>query len=304
MICNICKKDFKSNRSLGIHIVSTHNMTTKQYYDLYLKKENEGACLNCNKPTQYRNITKGYRLFCSKNCCNTSDYHITNMQNTIISRYGGMGTASNIINNKIKKTNIQKYGSENVYSSEYGKNKIKQSNLEHFGVECSLQSPIVRDKIIQTSLKKYNTTNPGNCRQGRQKAAYTRRANDNDSSWEDYFEIQLKQRNITYKKRYNSDSRYPFMCDFYLPNSDTFIEINGYWSHGKHWFNKNSKEDVKKLSSWIEKANNGHKQYKNAINVWTIKDVKKLQTAKKNKLNYIVIWKFEDIDKFFSNLKG
>ena len=51
----------------------------------------------------------------------------------------------------------------------------------------------------------------------------TRRSNDNDSSWEDYFENHLKELNIPYIKRYDMDLRYKYPCDFYLPNYDTFI---------------------------------------------------------------------------------
>jgi len=301
MICNICNTDFSSNRGLSIHIVRTHNITLQQYYDTYYKKYNDGSCLHCNKTTIFLGLTKGYRKFCSKTCCNKSKYHQLKMQNTIISKYGGMGTASKIINEKIKSTNMEKYGSENVYSSEYGKNEIKNSNLKRFGVEYAFQSAIVKNKIIQTSLYRYNTTNPGNSKLARQKAARTRRDSENESSWEDYFENNLNSLDISYEKQYNSDTRYPYLCDFYLPDTDTFIEINGYWSHNDHWFDSNSDVDKNKLDLWISKANAGHAQYKNAINVWTVRNIQKRDIAIKNNLNYIVLWKFDDMVKFFTD---
>lgn len=301
MICQICNKEFSSNRSLGIHVVHTHNISTKDYYDKYLKKENEGLCLNCKKEVNFRNLTKGYRMFCSKKCCNESEYHQTKMQTTIINNYGGLGTASKIINEKIKQTNIKKYGTENLYASDYGKNKITQTNIKKYGTKWPNQSKEVKNKIIKTSLERYGTSNPGNSPNGRYKASITRRGNGNDSCWEDYFEQQCIKLNINYKHRYKSDTRYPYYCDFYLPDTDTFIEINGYWSHGKHFFNELDKNDIEILNKWKEKAKQGHKQYKNAINVWTVKDKAKHECAIKNNLNYIVIWTYDELINYFKD---
>ena len=66
MKCQICNKDFKI---LGRHIRSFHSLMPKEYYDKYLKKENEGICVVCGRQTLYsRNIKRGYHIFCSVNC--------------------------------------------------------------------------------------------------------------------------------------------------------------------------------------------------------------------------------------------
>lgn len=80
-----------------------------------------------------------------------------------------------------------------------------------------------------------------------------------------------------------------------IKSIDTFIEYNGFWHHGEHWFDKNSVEDVEKLSLWIEHAKTSE-NYKKAVKVWSIGDIEKRETAKKNKLNYIVLWNVKDID--------
>lgn len=87
------------------------------------------------------------------------------------------------------------------------------------------------------------------------------------------------------KAQYNADSRYPFECDFYIKSLDLFIELNLHWSHGNHPFNSESEEDVKKLEIWREKAKTSD-FYKNAIETWTVRDVRKIQMAQKNNLNY------------------
>ena len=88
---------------------------------------------------------------------------------------------------------------------------------------------------------------------------------------------------------YRDEDRYPFNCDFYIKSIDLFIEINYSWTHGKHPFNLNNEEDMKLLNKWKEKAKTSD-YYKNAIETWTIRDVKKLNTAKANNLNYLVIY--------------
>lgn len=85
--------------------------------------------------------------------------------------------------------------------------------------------------------------------------------------------------------RQYKDSRYPFMCDFYIKSEDLFIELNLNWTHGFHPFNPENPEDIKLLTRWEERAVTS-KFYKNAVDVWTRRDVEKQKVAKENKLNY------------------
>ena len=59
--CAICGNTVNG---LGSHIVQSHHITCKEYYDKYLKKPGEGFCSNpnCNNETTFRGIMKG-RLF-------------------------------------------------------------------------------------------------------------------------------------------------------------------------------------------------------------------------------------------------
>lgn len=66
--CNCCGNIFESHQKLYYHIKSIHNLNTKEYYDTYLKQENEGKCLNCSKQTRFINVKIGYLNTCSLNC--------------------------------------------------------------------------------------------------------------------------------------------------------------------------------------------------------------------------------------------
>ncbi|MCR4286048.1 MAG: endonuclease domain-containing protein [Candidatus Kaiserbacteria bacterium] len=68
--CLVCNKGFKR---LGGHVIDAHKMTSKQYYDKFLKLEGEGCCLMCGKETKFsasykRAKRKGYDRFCSISC--------------------------------------------------------------------------------------------------------------------------------------------------------------------------------------------------------------------------------------------
>lgn len=69
IICKICNKEFSTNKQLSWH-VKHHNLTNKEYYDKYLKKDNEGICLTCGKPTTFISMNLGYHQHCSKKCTN------------------------------------------------------------------------------------------------------------------------------------------------------------------------------------------------------------------------------------------
>lgn len=105
-------------------------------------------------------------------------------------------------------------------------------------------------------------------------------------------------------RNYNEDERYPFACDFYIKSLDLFIEFNGIWFHGKHWFDENDPEDLKIVNFWQSRCDDGHMAYGQAIKIWTCDDPMKRQTALDNNLNYLVFWKndLSDFYEWFNNL--
>jgi hypothetical protein len=70
VVCQICDRQWGGLSSLGVHITRTHQMSTKDYYDKYLKKDSkEGVCLECGKPTFFQDMGAGYpNKYCSMSC--------------------------------------------------------------------------------------------------------------------------------------------------------------------------------------------------------------------------------------------
>ena len=104
------------------------------------------------------------------------------------------------------------------------------------------------------------------------------------------------------ERQYKS-TLYPFNCDFYIKSLNLYIECNFHWTHcpikSKHKPFKNSAEDLEEL----EKLKNKNSKYYNiALYVWTKLDPLKLQTFKKNKLNYKIFYNIEHFLNWFNKI--
>ena len=113
--------------------------------------------------------------------------------------------------------------------------------------------------------------------------------------------LYIKEKFPNVKRQYKDKERYPWCCDFYIPELDCFIELNGNWTHGKHAFSSTSKEDLYIVEQW-KKRSVEHHYYGNAIKTWTICDVKKRNKAKEEKLNFYEFWNLENAKKFIDEL--
>jgi len=199
-----------------------------------------------------------------------------------------------------KKTCLERYGVDNAKQSEIAKLKEKETCLQKYGVTSYSKTEESKEKHRETFLKNFGTTHNTKSEEWKkkwygnkewsakrsQKIYETMKKNGSfkESKTEKIIFEFLKTLYPDTIYQYKDEIRYPFKCDFYIPSLDVFIEYNGYWTHGKHPFNPESKEDVSILSKWKDKNT---KHYKIAIRVWTIDDPLKRKYAKKYNLKYI-----------------
>lgn len=130
--CRVCNGEFKNLKSLSTHFNIKHGLVAKEYYNLYLLKENEGRCSVCNKETTFRNIGVGYLKTCSLECaCLDIDYRKkrsesrkgkTQLQETIDKRVNNTNQELKEINRK--NTMIKKYGVDNPMKLNDIKDKV------------------------------------------------------------------------------------------------------------------------------------------------------------------------------------
>ena len=276
----------------SINFPDEFSWSQKLYHYLHNDLEfNLGICPICGKRCKYKSISLGYCEFCSINCLNKSEKHKKIVKNTILTKYnGGKNEFYQKRYDSTKNTCLEKYGVENPSQIEEVKKKKEETTFNHFG-GYTFQSKELRDKVENTCLKLYGVKNGGCSKQALEKIRLSKKKHHTTtySSLEEYFCEYLTSNNISFERQYKDFHRYPFSCDFYLPNCDTFIEIQGHWSHGKHPFNPNNESDITILNKWKEKSQHSH-FYKSAINVWTNRDVKKRTVAKQNNLSFIEIF--------------
>jgi len=156
LVCKICNKEFKNALMLQKHLRYEHAISSIDYYDRYLKKDKEGLCEVCNKPTKYLNMTKGYRDFCSVKCTRASKRISEKRISTIIEKFGVNNPSQNEdIKKKKIETTKKNYGVAHHLQSSEVKEKIRKNNKEKYGVDWVSKRKEVRDKVKNTCKSKY-----------------------------------------------------------------------------------------------------------------------------------------------------
>ena len=121
--CKLCNKEFESIRNFVRHL-KIHKMSSKEYYDKFLKQDNDGICQICGKPTEFFKFANGYRKTCSDNCYR--QLCVKNWRKTMNEKYNGGYYAGTIeCQNRMKETCKEKYGCEYVWQSDEIKEKRK-----------------------------------------------------------------------------------------------------------------------------------------------------------------------------------
>ena len=220
--------------------------------------------------------------------CAIKDVHYLQDQ-TKIKRYGSKNNYS-----KIAATVQKKYNVSNVFNkddvrrnniisitSQSAKNKRKETCIKRYGVDVASKSEIVKAKVNWAAQKdkEYKT----------KKKNHT--FNTSKPEIISYDILKEKYPDVIYQ--YRDKDRYPFVCDFYIPSLDLFIECNYHWTHGGKPY-EGTEEDNKIIDGWKSKNS---QYYNNAINCWTIRDVNKRNIAKQNNLNYIEIWNINELNR-------
>jgi len=300
--------------------------------------ETRPVCKNCGKSITYRG-NGIYSTYCSKKCSyeNTND----NRKKNIKLKYGVDNIAQNeSIKTKIKQTCLHRYGITNGGWSKNAQQKIKATNIKKYGVEMPLQSKKIQQKAknkqkikygvehyMQSEkfridskkifLEKYGVDCPMKCNkvqvklsnklsteEVKQKIYNTKKKNHsfNISKPEEELYLYIKEKFPNVNRQYKDKERYPYCCDFYIPELDCFIELQGIWTHGQHPFSSSNKDDLHILECWKKKVEEGHKFYGNAIKTWTVSDVKKRETARRNNLNFHEFWNLESAKEFINSI--
>lgn len=120
---------------------------------------------------------------------------------------------------------------------------MKSTCIKRYGVDNPWKSNKIKEKLKQTWLRKYGVDNYDKLthniytftEEAKQKRIETKRKNHtfNTSKPEEELYLYIKERFPLVKRQYKDKNKYPYNCDFYIPNLDYFIELQGYYTHGK-----------------------------------------------------------------------
>lgn len=210
--CKICNKPLDNLTALATHIFRLHHIKSKDYYDKYLKTNDDGKCICCGKETTYRNFY--YHKFCSTKCKNliyySDDKNIELHKNSYTDEV------------KIKMAKKRK----EYFKLEENKNKLSNTVKNYF------KNPLNREKTSKSvSLSIKN---------GKQKVLYEYDNIKFQSYYELAFYVYLKDHKIRFEylqnrlsiPYYHNNSQYDYFPDFKVFN--TLVEIKG-----PHFFDKN-----------------------------------------------------------------
>lgn len=223
---------------------------------------------------------------------------------TCLEKYGVENSfQSKEVRQKYKENYKRKYGVENPFQNEIIKEKIKQTCLEKYGVDKAIKSDLVKEKCKQTCLEKYGSSSPMKNSYIVNKSINKRIQNNtwSTSKPEEELYLYIKERFPSVKRQYKDKEKYQYFCDFYIPELDLFLELNGNWTHGNHPYDMNSKEDNSILNIWKEKSKE-HPMYLSAIKTWVVSDVNKRNKAKENHLNFKEVWNLDEGKEFINKL--
>ena len=219
-------------------------------------------------------------------------------RNTMTVQYGApFSLQSDALKDRIQQTMVDRYGSALPGGSPEIRSRAIETMLDRHGVMYSMESPELRAKIDSTVKVRFGVGNAMQSSAVVKKGLSTKCVNETFGTSEG--EVDLYDRLVNefgvddVVWQYRSDA-YPWACDFYVKSRDMYIELNGTWTHGGHWFGSWS-GDTEKLEKWRRR---GTTYYRNAEAVWTGYDVQKRAMAAQGGLNYVVFWddKVSDAD--------
>ena len=215
--CSICNNNFKNNSALTAHIFQKHNLFSKEYYDKYLKKPDEGFCKTCGKPTRYTRLSTGYKNFCSIQCSRQSDEVLNNIR---------MGMKNSEHWQKVSKSKeFKKKLSESIKNSDYIKNVVHTEEYKNRQSKILKQSEKFKESRSSKNYRtKISLIASKRAKEGKAKAFYKYNEILFASKWELAYYIWLKDNNINFKYQLDTiEYEFEGIKKHYVPD----FEVNG-----------------------------------------------------------------------------
>lgn len=142
--CHICKETFYC---VPGHHIRKHNISPRNYFDTYCKLPGDGKCLQCGNDTRFNGLITGYSTFCSNPVCANSHPSVREkIKNTNLKKYGTEAPAQNItVANKVAQ-NQKKQWNQNKNERLI---KCKKTRQERWGDENYNNRSLAKETYIK-----------------------------------------------------------------------------------------------------------------------------------------------------------
>jgi hypothetical protein len=228
--CKICGRKFKNLASLSRHIFQAHKVRIEEYYLQFIGKQ--GKCLNCGKDTKYLDINNGYRDFCSCRCSTLYEGTKEKVKKTNMVKYGVDNySKTKEYREKYVKTCNEKYDCDNPMQYKEFKEKCQQSCFENNGVYFPAKKPEFIEKSKNTCNERYGVDNYTKTEEFKERYVNTcnERYNVDNYSKSEEFLIKTKE---TCNERYGVDF-YTQTDEFKEKSKETTVERYGVDNYSK-----------------------------------------------------------------------
>ena len=163
---------------------------TEKLYN-YLYHNPVHTCPVCGAPTKFRNFIYGYSTYCSVDCSYQSKDRVQKIKSSVKEKYGVDNySQTKQWKEQRAKTCMERYGTKNFFNQDkikqqYGGigfggtmvSKIKKTMMERYGTDCSMKAQDIKDKIRESIMEKYGVGHPMKVKDIKLKAVSAIKAN-------------------------------------------------------------------------------------------------------------------------------
>lgn len=175
------------------------------------------------------------------------------------------------------------------------KKTVESSGLHQSAYWKSMRRKIAKDYYTNTSTEILNARNEKRVESLKQWHKSKQTHNFKSTTDEEYVYTKLRTKFNSIHRNWKTD-KYPWYCDFYIEDNNTYIELNTGVFHYFEPFKGTSKQ-LKTLEVLKQKNT---EFWDRVIYIWTESDVEKRNLANKNKLHYLEFYTLEDFDNWFT----